>query len=54
MPLDAPAASTGGAALSGEAAVAVVPALPWQEVQVIAFTSSAPSRWVALFTDVLV
>src|SRR5512137_2097422 len=51
----APVVSTGGAAAScGFSVVAARVAVPWQEVQVIATTSTTPFMWVARFTVVAV
>src|SRR5512137_429999 len=50
-----PAVSTGGAAGScGLSVVAARVAVPWQEVQVMATTSTVPFTWVATLTVVAV
>jgi hypothetical protein len=50
IPVDCPAVSTGGAAFSGDPAVAGCPAFPWQLVHVIAAASTTPFTCVARFT----
>jgi hypothetical protein len=48
-PADAPSVSSGGAAVSGAAGVAVWPTWPWHEVQV-RLVSTTPLSWVASLT----
>ena len=50
-----PLVPTGGAAASwGLSVVAARPAVPWQDVQVMAATSTVPLMWVAVLTVVAV